>query len=351
MNRQRTKRLNGFTLVELLVVIAIIVLLMALLLPAIQKVREAANKLRCANNLKQIGIAFHNFHSDFNRFPNGGTDWWFGIDYGNGQDGVSFGRPGTPGQPPNQTVGCFYQILPYMEEDTLWKTFSDDSWNNPGVVSRQALPFYFCPSRRAPVVYSTGRSGMDYAAAIPGANWPGAPNPPNVNNGTDLYWGDRYDHGGIVSRCSKWSDSYPQELDGPNGDLKITFASITDGSSNTIMVSEKWCTPSLYLRPSAQEDEGWLCGWDEDIIHITAAPPKRDFAFVVGDEWGNPGNDVRCWGNSNWNQISVCFGSAHPGGINALFGDGSVRNVSYDVNPIVFWRLGGRDDGVPVSLE
>ncbi len=196
---------------------------------------------------------------------------------------------------------------------------------------------------------------MDYAAAMPGANWPGYPDPPVPSN-TDLYngpgdWGEnKYDHHGIVSRCCTWSDPSGNPA-GVNGDLKITFASITDGSSNTIMVSEKWCPPRLYINGSAQDDEGWCSGWDEDIMHITAGPPRRDFDFSIGDEWGNPGNDVRCWGNSNWNQTAMCFGSAHPGGINALFGDGSVRNVAYDIDQRVFWRLGGRDDGVSVSFD
>jgi prepilin-type N-terminal cleavage/methylation domain-containing protein len=335
-------RRAGFTLVELLVVIAIIVLLMALLLPAIQKVREAANRMRCGNNLKQICIAFHNFHNDFKRFPNGGTDYWVGIDYGGGA---------SPSQPPNQTVGFFYQILPYIEQDSLWRTFSDDSWNQAGPVSRTLIPLYFCPSRRFPGRSYTGRSMNDYAAAIPGANWPGAPNPPSVNSGSDLYWGSKYDHGGIVARCENWSNSKQNEAAGPDADLKITFASITDGTSNTILMAEKWISPSKYDLGTAADDEGWCCGWDEDIIRITAAPPQKDFTYLVGDEWGAGGNDPRAWGQSNWNQTAYCFGSAHPAGINAVFGDGSVRNVGYNVDAVVFWRLGGRNDGVAVSFD
>ncbi len=311
------------------------------------------DKSRSVNSFKQIGIAMHDFHGDFDRFPNGGTDWWFGIDYGNGQFGTNFTTPGTPSQPPNQTVGMFYQILPYIEQDQLWKTFSNDAWNNAGPVSRTILPIYVCPSRRAPMRNSSNRGTIDYAWIIPGANWPGYPSPPTYPN-SDYWngpgdWGEpRYDHGGIVCRCCTWSDPSGNHA-GPMAELKITFASITDGSSNTIAVSEKWMFPPKYLIGTGSDDQGWCCGWDEDVTRITAAPPKRDFILINGDEWG--GNDPRAWGQDNWAQAGLCVGSAHPGGVNALFGDGSVRNVPYDVDPLVFWRLGGRADGVPVSTD
>jgi prepilin-type processing-associated H-X9-DG protein len=306
--------------------------------------------MRCANNLKQIGIACHDFHSDFNRFPNGGNDWWFGVDYGNGQDGVDFSRPGLPGQPPNQTVGWHYQILPYMEQDDLWRTFSNDAWTNPGVISRTVLPMYICPSRRAPQLNDWGRGPTDYAAIVPGANYPGAPNPPRYPN-NDYWWGNKYDHGGIVARCQAWSNSYPNEVDGLLADIKVKFASITDGSSNTIMVSEKWQFPPKYIHGSGNDDQGWCCGWDPDVIRAACMPPKQDFVFYAnyGDEWG--GNDPRSWGQDNWAQAWGGVGSPHPGGVNALFGDGSVRNIPYDINPVIFWRLGGRNDGEAVPTD
>jgi prepilin-type N-terminal cleavage/methylation domain-containing protein/prepilin-type processing-associated H-X9-DG protein len=337
-----TRPRRGFTLVELLVVIAIIVLLMALLLPAIQKVREAANKMRCGNNLKQMMIAFHNFHNDFKRFPNGGTDWFFGIDYGTGS---------SPQQPPNQLVGFHYQILPYIEQDNLWKQFSNDAWTNPGVTSRTIVQMYFCPSRRAPAINNWGRAMNDYAGLIPGANWPGAPNPPTPTN-TDYGWNNRYDHGGVVARCNGWSNNQvngTNEIDGPMADIKITFASVSDGTSNTVVISEKWQNPRVYLSGSGNDDQGWLCGWDPDVIRITAAAPRQDFIPSTGDEWG--GNDTRSWGNDNWAQAAYCVGSAHASGVNAVFCDGSVRTIGYNIDSVIFWRLGGRNDGVSVSYD
>src|SRR5712692_3939760 len=102
----------GFTLIELLVVIAIIGVLIALLLPAVQKVREAANRTQCANNLKQIGLAVHNFHDTYGTFPNTGA-WW--------ATGAGYDASGTPIGIKYQTAGWMYQIMPFIEQDNLYK--------------------------------------------------------------------------------------------------------------------------------------------------------------------------------------------------------------------------------------
>src|SRR5438132_6404215 len=112
MKKLRLWRRIGFTLVELLVVIAIIGVLIALLLPAVQKVREAANRTQCANNLKQIGLAVHNFHDTYGVFPTQGGWWYTGPSYDS--TGVAYGYK-------YQTAGWGFQILPFIEQDNLYK--------------------------------------------------------------------------------------------------------------------------------------------------------------------------------------------------------------------------------------
>src|SRR3954453_19836484 len=107
---------RGFTLIELLVVIAIIAVLIGLLLPAVQKVREAAARAKCQNNLKQIGLAVHNFHDSQGQFPTAGTGW------GSVQQGISYDSPtGSPQGTTYQNASWMFQILPYIEQENLYR--------------------------------------------------------------------------------------------------------------------------------------------------------------------------------------------------------------------------------------
>src|SRR3954470_13989133 len=138
--RLRTLR-SGFTLIELLVVVAIIGVLIALLVPAVQKVREAAARTQCVNNLKQIGLAFHAHHGQLNYFPTGGWEWWSTPTYINGSPAVGA----------QQQAGWGFQILPYIEGDAAWRGGqATNDTDRVRVAMGTANPLFFCPSRRGP---------------------------------------------------------------------------------------------------------------------------------------------------------------------------------------------------------
>jgi prepilin-type N-terminal cleavage/methylation domain-containing protein/prepilin-type processing-associated H-X9-DG protein len=282
----RPGRRQAFTLVELLVVIAIIGILLGLLLPAVQKVREAASRLSCQNNLKQIGLAFQNHEGTFGFFPSGGWDWFTPPAYGNGQ----------PLTGSNQSAGWGFQILPFLEQNNLWRggqasTDTDRALLAVGTPSK----IFFCPSRRfmQTLIYSepeyfngqaVTRALCDYAAS-------------------------NFDGTGAVRRLNP-----------------VRLAEITDGTSNTLLVSEKRL--NLFYLGQAQPDDniGYSAGWDDETNRKTSRAPAPDYRSDTGTGGGQ-------------------FGASHTGGFSAAFCDGSVHFLNYAISPVTFFLLGNKSDG------
>jgi prepilin-type N-terminal cleavage/methylation domain-containing protein/prepilin-type processing-associated H-X9-DG protein len=360
----------SFTLIELLVVIAIIAILIGLLLPAVQKVREAAARLQCQNNLKQMGLALHNCHDTYRQFPTSGSDW---------NHGVSYQPGGQPYSPSLQTAGFLYQMLPFIELQNLYNLTDLNGPNENGssnvsllfapifqkgsYMSRIDLPgtensggtplnkttvpkIYFCPSRRNAQLYQGWREvKADYAACLPGPNVPyqGWEDPENT------FWGDGMRFG-VISRGLN-SNGLPTTQY-----ATTTMASISDGTSNTIAIAEKFISTLDYNSWAFSEDKGAFHGFDNGYVRSTVAINLMDVSVSAGDPTlQNPMQDkpVRNTGTSGtvgW-RSAFLFGSPHPAGINALFADGSVHVVGYSVNPIVFNALGHISDGSVVDTS
>jgi prepilin-type N-terminal cleavage/methylation domain-containing protein len=312
-----SRRRPGFTLIELLVVIAIIGILMALLLPAIQKVREAANRMRCANNLRQIGIAFHNFHNDFNAFPSGGRRY-------NAPRTVTSGSPATI---PTQEMGWGYQILSYMEQANLWGQTSNI------VVRRTPLNFYSCPSKRPPHVFND-IAMIDYAG-----------------NGGDTNEND-LNPTGALSRLPFPSNAATNANHNKLSTMVRLGGSISDGTSNTLLAGEKFVTVSLYLGSSVSmggyfrqwgDLNGYYAGWGWDTVRFGRLQPRQDDNSL--NYRGRTPQDTTP-------QITVdFFGSPHPGGFNAVLCDGSIRVIRYSINNPVLRALCNRADGQVINLD
>jgi prepilin-type N-terminal cleavage/methylation domain-containing protein len=302
MLQSTTRFRRAFTLIELLVVIAIIAILIALLVPAVQKVREAAARTQCTNNLKQIGVAIHMHHDNYKNLPTLGL----GVDVARTLSGTG------PANFMTQAWGWPYQILPYLEQNSLWLEPSD------AAIKGRPVPLFFCPTRRQNVVYqANGGGSMGPRAAIDYVANQGS-NP--VNQGTA-------GGNGMFNRIA------------PSPPL-LRFASITDGTSNTIAISEQYMPPEWYLIPGGPETDmhrgGWVGGYagsgGTNYRKPTATPMQdKAYTMVFADLWR--------------------FGSAHSAGMNALLGDGSVRGVRYEVNANVFIQACVRNDGQAFSLD
>jgi prepilin-type N-terminal cleavage/methylation domain-containing protein len=324
-------RRRAFTLPELLVVIAVIGVLMALLLPAIQKVREAANRMACANNLKQLVLAAHNYHNDYDRFPPGQLG---------PPNPVPFVRmPVTDAswQPyrPAVHVGVLAYLLPYLEMDTIYQRLQIDWepkptapnwWRNTynWTMAGSRLKVFHCPSDDLDGAVNRVMVAQVFCAYSNGAievygSW--YLRPTNDFLGRTNYLGVGGPWGGVVH--PNW-DPVVRESEGLLFNRSRTsLASVPDGTSHTLLLGE-----GLGHRSPAGARE-WAWSWMGVGVGATAHGLRTS-------------QDAFGWG----------FASAHPGGVLFGFADGSVRNLrrgqtAQATSPdwLVLQQLAGRQDG------
>lgn len=279
------RRSRGFTLIELLVVIAIIAILIALLVPAVQKVREAAARTQCINNLKQIGLAFHAHHDPLKYFPTAG----------NGADPVRTMSGSIPAVGRDQTLGWAYQILPYLEQTNLWSA-------SESVVKAATVPVYFCPSRRLPVAYHVAAS--DAGAVDPALGLRG-----------------QIDYAGCLGESRTVTNGIVV-TPAANG-TPIKIAHVRDGLSNTLMVGERFVhVPAYtqYYKPGGESD-----------VHrggYAAGNASASYATLRGSAQTPAQDRIAYTGTADFPR----FGSAHSGAFSGLFGDGTVRSIRYEID-------------------
>jgi prepilin-type N-terminal cleavage/methylation domain-containing protein len=304
MFRHRRERRTGFTLIELLVVIAIIAILIGLLLPAVQKVREAACRAKCSNNVKQLAMAWHTHHAAVGFFPTGGSQ---SNTFPNGPHAALSKHDGKDNlTTANQTGGWLYQILPYIDQDATWRQTDVAALNNSLVTPA------VCPSRGVRYYYDPWRCISDYAANF------------GVNDE------NTYPHNGMLIRgCT----SDPRE----NGGAALRALDILDGTSNTILLAEKYVPRERY----------YSSGWGMNAWHVGAGSPTG--RRTVQTRPPRADSDKSFWTGDCPDCLEVVerFGGPHSAGVMTAMADGSVRVFRFDINPAMWQALGGRNDGQP----
>lgn len=309
-------RRRGFTLIELLVVIAIIAILIALLLPAVQQAREAARRTQCKNNLKQWGLALHNYHDTFNTFPMG-----------------SMGLNALAGvRPTGNNLSWHVRVLPYLEQANLYGQFDFNVIYNVSATSpsQQRFDALFCPSGKTrnhqPSTITDGWTTHYYGVA--GAKDAAEPTRKfeMQNNASPRPFFDT-NHGQMAITGVLYRNS------------KIGIRDITDGTTNTIVVGE--ISGSPFDDTTNNPHRAWIQG---------ASNANDDFASYSckNVRWGI-GQARYTSGNVNYLFNDQRFGSNHTGGCQFLLGDGAVRFISENIDFNTYQAIATRGQGEVVG--
>ncbi|MCA9033732.1 MAG: DUF1559 domain-containing protein [Planctomycetaceae bacterium] len=320
----KARQKRGFTLIELLVVIAIIAILIALLLPAVQQAREAARRTQCKNNLKQWGLALHNYHDVYNSFPIGA---------------MGLNNSGTN---PVNNFGFHVRLLPYIEQTGMYQAFNFNKHYDDKVVNgtfsnytlkEQRFPLQFCPSARTADQTNTEGSGATahtyttiHYYGVAGAK---GPRPAPASGNYSHVGNTTSDHGGFAQNGLLVRNKH------------LKFRDVTDGTSNTMAMGEI----------SSENYAGWnksYRAWTQGASNANgngASYAVKNVTFPISKTSGYVG------GNATRLFNDVRFGSQHTGGAQFAMGDGTVRFVSENIDFGLYQSLASIGGGEVATLE
>ncbi len=366
---------SGFTLVELLVVIAIIGILVALLLPAIQAAREAARRTQCKNQVKQIGLACLLHVDTHGYFPSGGWGTLYVADPSRG-----YGK--------NQPGSFYYSVFSYLENNALrdlgrGTTVGSQEWKD-AIAKLVSTPIgtFNCPSRRPartyPSTWGTLAPELSFlysdAKQVAKGDYAGNAGDAAMNATTNAYGfkirvpASYADAASPIPFRNGFANTTDEFVNGSRNVAYMTGvicfhseikpSQVTDGTSKTYLVGEKFLSPEgyddnavLFSHASNGDNKSLYAGYEEDNERIAynaeagqaTSPNKPEFFQPGQDTEINDGDQITMWQNV------VAFGSAHAGGLNMGFCDGSVQTVSYDIDPLVHRWMANRLDGHTTS--